>query len=310
MLARSASRPFDDPRYLFEPKWDGLRAVAFRAGGSVWLQSRRGSRLEPAFPEIARGLAGLHGPARVIVDGEIIVPGSDGRPSFELALARLRRPGGPPSGQPPPRWPAVLMAFDLLYWDCRDLRPRPLRLRRRLLARWGATWPPEGPVRLSPGIVGRGTALFEEFRRLGLEGMVAKRLDSPYRPGRSEAWLKVKAFEERVFVIGGFIPDGASSLRSLLVARPQPGPPGGPGGLAGLVGSGLAAAQRLRLRERLEALALAGPAPQLAWVARLGRPELSRVRWVRPELFCRVRYLPGTSGGWLRHASFVGIVGR
>lgn len=340
MLAASADQPFDSPQYLFEPKWDGVRAVGFRRDGRVWLQSRRGLDFSHAFPEVAQALQEVPGPRRAIVDGEVVTPGTDGRPNFAAALARSRMARDAAVEEAAREWPAMFVIFDLLYWEGRDLRGQPLKARRDALTRWVSTWPSGLCLALSPSVAGRGRELFEAARRSGLEGVVAKHRESFYREGRSRAWLKVKAFHEQVAVVAGFVPDGTASVRSLAVAlprpaaaaapapagtaRPAPGPtapahaalleagctPAMPLELAGLVGTGLPGAERTRLRRRLEALRQARPAPQVAFEAAAAgkHPELRDVVWVRPVLFCRVRFLERTPDGWLRHASYRGLV--
>ena len=320
MLAFSAPGPFDSRRHIFEPKWDGLRLVGFRREGRVWLQSRRGNDLSPAFPELARALAEAPGPERLIADGELVTPGPDGRPCFAAALARSRMHRPDAVARAAGEWPAVWVVFDLLYWDRKDLRRQPLQARRDALERWAASWP-AGVARclaLSPAVVGAGRALFEHSRRRGLEGMVAKELDSPYQAHRSRQWLKVKAFREEVALVVGFVPDGPEAVRSLAVALPGPGARPSPAArdvaawsLAGLVGTGMPGDERVRLRRRLQTLGppLARPAvavPTGAWRA---HGELQKVVWVRPALGCRLRYLERTEGGWLRHASYRGLVG-
>ena len=340
MLAASADQPFDSPQYLFEPKWDGVRAVGFRREGRVWLQSRRGFDFSRAFPEVVQALREVPGPRRAIVDGEVVTPGPDGRPNFAAALARSRMARDAAAEEAAREWPAMFVIFDLLYWEGRDLRGEPLKARRDALTRWVSTWPSGLCLALSPAVAGRGRELFEAARRRGLEGVVAKHRESFYREGRSRAWLKVKAFQEQVAVVAGFVPDGAASVRSLAVAlprpaataapaaagtaRPAPGPrapadpasleaagtPAMPLQLAGLVGTGLPGAERARLRRRLEPLQQARPALQVAFdPAAAGKhPELRDVVWVRLALFCRIRYLERTPDGWLRHASYRGLV--
>ena len=317
MLAASAAEPFDSPHYLFEPKWDGVRAVGFRRDGQVWLQSRRGFDLSHAFPEVVQALREVPGPDRAIVDGEVVTPGPDGRPHFAAAVARSRMRREAAALEAAREWPATLVIFDLLYWQDRDLREQPLHARRAVLARWVLTWPSRLPVAFSPAVAGRGHDLFEATRRHGLEGIVAKHRESPYREGRSREWLKVKAFHEEVAVVAGFVPDGAESVRSLAVALPGSTPAKGSAGpatlleLAGLVGTGLPSAERVRLRRQLEQLRQAQVAPQVAFdpAALRQHPELRNVVWVRPLLFCRIRYLERTPDGWLRHASYRGLVG-
>lgn len=339
MLAVSAPGPFDSPGYLFEPKWDGVRAVGFRDGERVWLQSRGGLSFTEAFPEVAGALARAPGPSRAVVDGELVTVGPDGRPRVAAVLARIRMRRPAAIRAAALEWPAVYAIFDLLYLDGRDLRRHPLRQRRAALESWAAAWG-EGRLLLSPAGVGQGRRLFEAVRERGLEGVMAKALESPYREGRrTPEWLKVKAFVEAQAVVVGFVPSGTTGVRSLAVALPHPGK----GGLdfAGLVGTGLPSAEQARLRARLEPLRLASrplrpgpPGPELLgtslhvdsatprtmrWARhpdgpappalhRAGHPELQEIAWVRPELVCRVRYLERTADGWLRHASYRGLV--
>lgn len=329
MLAASAPEPFDSPSHLFEPKWDGVRAIGFRDGERVWLHSRRGLAYTDAFPEVALALARVPGPRRAVVDGELVTAGPDGRPSIAAVLARtrMRRPAAIRAAAL--EWPAAYVIFDLLYIDGQDLRHQPLQRRRAELERWAPAWGrPDGCVQspgappaaagsnlvLSPGVVGQGRRLFAAIRERGLEGMMAKALRSPYREGRrSPDWLKVKAFVQAQAVVVGFVPSGKTGVRSLAVALPQAGEAGPHRcelDFAGLVGTGMPASEQARLRARLEPLRLTGPARPLrpsAFLGRLARPELRGVVWVTPQLACRIRYLERTADGWLRHASYRGL---
>lgn len=303
MLAELAPSPFDSPRHLFEPKWDGLRALAFITPGDTWLQSRRLRRWRRTFPEVIAALRALASGDSAILDGELIVPDASGRPDFEAAVARARM-GEPAARRAASERPAVYVVFDLLYLDGEDLRGSPLRIRRERLHARALHWPQEGTVLLCPGAVGPGRALFESALGLGLEGAMAKALDSPYLEGRrSRCWLKFKPFAEEAMWVVGYVPAEPGGIRALAVASPR-------GRLAGLVGTGLSAAEQRRLRASLACLARSSPPPGLALpspATRLPR-EAAKIVWTQPVRQVRVRYLERTSAGWLRHASVVSLL--
>ncbi len=180
--------PFDSDDHLFEVKWDGTRMLAFRDGASYRLVNRHQADRTTQYPELAC-LGQL--PAGTILDGEMVVL-QDGRPDFGRVLSRDQ------AGQPlkirllARSVPATYVVFDLLYHRCRSLLSEPLHQRRAQLGDLvGALGQPQ--VVLSEGIVGAGREFFRQVCALGLEGVVAKRLDSRYRPGkRTKAWIKIK----------------------------------------------------------------------------------------------------------------------
>lgn len=315
MLARVAPGPFDSDRHLFEPKWDGLRAIGFLAPDGAWLQSRRLRRWTGQFPEVTRALRALAGHStRAVVDGELVVPDGSGRPDFEAAAARARM-GAAAAERVASRRPAVYMVFDLLYLDGEDLRRHPLEGRRGRLEQWAATWPPQAAVALSPAQPRRGRALFDAACRLRLEGIMAKALASPYLEGRrTPHWLKIKPLKEEEAWIVGFVPAGHAGIRALALATPHPGghPHPTPEALtlAGLVGTGLSAAEQRRLRALLAPLARPEPPAGL----RLPLPGMrlprafDEVVWTIPGLRVQVRYLERTAAGWIRHASVLEVV--
>lgn len=336
MLAWTAAAPFDSPLHLFEPKWDGLRAVAFATPRGAWLQSRHLQRWTWQFPEVIDGLEAIGRLAPFVVDGELVAAGPDGHPDFEAVLARSRLSHTARARARAVERPVTLVAFDALYLDGVDLRASPLHARRKALERWQARWQHELPERtrrfvtLSPAVTGEGIRLFEQMKALGMEGMMAKDLEGPYLEGyRSRFWLKVKAYAEERMAVVGFVPEGASGVKSLAVAAPQAAAPPpaepSPGGpllvVAGLVGSGLSAQEQRQLRAELELRRLDSPPPDLAWPEGVGGkpassgrprdadPSWDGVVWVEPSVQVRVRYLGRTSQGWIRHASFQGLAG-
>ena len=288
MLAGSRQEPFDDPAWAFELKWDGYRALALVTSDATELRSRTGKDLTGAYAELAdlRRAVTLQ---EVVLDGEVVVLDEEGTPDFN-ALQRGRGP-------------FTYVAFDLLHADGEWLLERPWRERRARLAEAVA---PEGSPRLivSDHVDERGTALFALAAGKGLEGIVAKRADSDYRPGqRVKEWLKVKSRPEMVATIGGFT-EGTGSQRgtlgALLVGEPADG-----GGLTYLshVGSGFSHDLARRLWDRLRTMEVA-ESPFSNEVPR-GSPA---PRWVRPELRAEVSYAERTPDNRLRAPVFGGLV--
>jgi bifunctional non-homologous end joining protein LigD len=299
------TEPFDDPAWLFEVKWDGVRALAstVRPGaggdGETRLTSRQGNDISPAYPELAatweRVLA-----RNALLDGEIVAFGADGVPSFErlqqrmhvrdaAAIERLRR-----------QVPVVYMVFDLLVVDGQSLCDLPLTERH---ARLDELLVPGGAVQRSEAVAGQGVALHEAAVGRGLEGTMAKRAASRYRPGRrSPDWRKVKRRHQIRCVIGGWQAGTgrrAGRLGSLLVGLYDAD---GRLRYAGQVGSGfdedeLAVVGRLLAEREVEASPF-DPA---------SRPPRA-AGWVRPELVCEVAYTEVTAGGKLRAPSYLRLV--
>jgi ATP-dependent DNA ligase len=199
MLAKLAAEPPDGEGWLYEPKWDGFRAIAFRDGASLYLQSRELKPLDRYFPELAAPLLEAL-PDRCVVDGEIVIAGPAGL-DFEALLLRIH-PAASRVRLLAAETPASLVAFDLLALGDRDLRGAPLAARRALLER--AVQP--GPrVKVTPATRDAAVARdwFTRFEGAGLDGVVAKRLDSTYQPG-ARAMLKVKHARTADCVVGGF----------------------------------------------------------------------------------------------------------
>lgn len=283
--------PADDDRFLFEIKWDGFRAMAFVDGeGRYRLLGRRKTDFTKQFPELAP-LGDL--PPGCVIDGEIVAM-SAGRPVFAALLTRQRRGdrgGGRRAAAPrAPRAPVTFVAFDLLYEDFRPIIDLPCEDRRArlepLLAR-----APSPRIVMSRGVSGGGEAFFEQVRGMGLEGVVAKRRNSRYEPGRrSGAWLKYKARQTLTCAIVGYEPSEERGLKSLIIAAPVEGELR----CVGQVGSGITAAMHRRL------LSLLADRPCKAPPV----PCTIKGRWVVPDLFCTVSYAEWTGTGKLRAPVF------
>jgi bifunctional non-homologous end joining protein LigD len=290
MLSTLVDAPFDDPAWLFELKWDGFRALAsIDADGTVALTSRNGLDLLKRFKDLASiGTAFRSLPA--LVDGEICALDAQGRSSFQ-ALQQIDM-----HARGKGRTPLTYVAFDLLYADGRDLRLLPLEERKTKLE---ALIVPGRGVLYSKHILGKGTELFALAQREGLEGIIGKRRDSPYRAARSRDWFKIKAKHEEEFVIAGWTePKGSrSNFGALLLGYYEAGKLV----FAGQVGTGFNQKRlqeiggELQKRERktspFAALPRMNPAPH----------------FVTPELVAQVAFAEWTHDGLLRQPVFLGL---
>ena len=290
-MGSTAAVPEGD-RWAFEVKWDGYRTIVHVDDGAIRLQSTAGHDVTGRWPEFA-GLADALNASSAILDAELVVFGDEGRPRFELVQQ---------SGVGSTR-EAVLQFFDVLQVDGTDVIDLPYEARRRLLDQLVEA----GPNWTVPAFrVGGGAALVEATAVEGLEGVIAKRLDSVYRPGtRSKDWRKIKNRTLVELTIGGFT-DGtgnrSSTFGALLVGRLDAD---GDLRFAGGVGTGFDQRTLIALRSQLDDLVtdrspFDPPVP--AGVARTAT-------WVEPVLRATVEIAEFTNDGLVRHASFVGLVG-
>ncbi|REJ74671.1 MAG: DNA ligase D [Acidobacteria bacterium] len=302
MLAEVADgTPRDDPEWVFEIKYDGYRMLAARRESGAFLRYRNGAETTHLFPEIAQVLAALP-VSSCLIDGEVVVLGPDGRPSFGKLQQRAQLARNPDVKRAAIASPATFFAFDLLELEGRDLRALPLVERKRILA---AIVPQTGPVRLCEHIAERGADFYRQVEALQLEGMVAKRADSPYVHRRSGDWLKYRVDQSGLFAIVGYrLPKVAAAragFSALHIAARDPAA-SADGGLryAGRVGTGFDDALLRALRERLEALEIDQPVCPVS-------PTNELDRWVEPELICQVRFKEWTEAGNLRHPVYLGL---
>jgi bifunctional non-homologous end joining protein LigD len=297
MLAVPAKTlPPDDGRWAYEMKWDGMRALAGVEDGACWLTSRAGNDATARFPEIA-GIADAVGGVDVLLDGELVALDDDGVPSFERLQPRMQAHGAAAVRERLAVQPVVYMVFDLLWLAGHSTCALPYRERRELLERLalaGPSW------QTPPTTYGGGATVLDASRSLGLEGVVAKRIDSTYQPGRrSDAWRKVKTIQSQEFVVGGWLP-GAGRLEgrlgSLLVGYHDRA------GLhfAGRVGSGIDATARERLEREL-APRRRGDSPFTA------TPRLPNPVWTDPDVVVEVGFHEWTGGGVLRAPRYRGL---
>ncbi len=293
MLAETADVPPDDPTYLFELKVDGYRMLATRRSGEVTLTYRSGRNATDTWPEIVRVMTKLPG-GDLVLDGEVTVLDSNGRPDFHGVQARGLLGDPVAVTRMETARPATYYVFDAVYADGRDLRNAGLVDRKAFLR---ALVPPVGPVRYMDDFED-GAALFETVAQLGFEGVMAKRKDSRYQPRRSSDWLKVPASRERCVAVVGWTPrtNDECDLGALVV-----GVSTGQGFRSvGKCGTGFGAAERERLLMRLLPLSADKPTATDA--------PPGDIHWVTPELVVRVRFTTWTDKGHLRHPRYVAEV--
>jgi bifunctional non-homologous end joining protein LigD len=303
MKAVAGEVPTDDAGWAFEIKWDGMRVTSILGGDEPVAVSTNGRDVVGRFPEL-RLLNDHLGGHRVALDGEIVILDDQGRSDFgrlqprmqagsDAAVARLLGDG-----------PATYVVFDLLAVGDLATVELPYVERRRLLAdllQDGPTW------RVPEHRIGGGNDLFEAAAATGLEGIMAKRVDSPYLPGRrSSSWRKCKVRHRQEFVVGGWTRgEGTrgSTFGSLHVGYRDPSAPGSPLRYAGRVGSGLTDADLRHLKALLAPLRVADcpfdPPPP---------PELARAStWVRPEIVVEVAFANWTDAGNIRAPVHLGL---
>ncbi|PCD02517.1 DNA ligase D [Sphingomonas spermidinifaciens] len=271
--------------WLHEVKYDGYRALVTVGGGEAKVYTRSGLDWTDKFPGIAEAAAAIDSPA--LIDGEIVAM-KDGKPDFSTLQDAISNGGE-----------MILFAFDMLEAGSEDLRQLPLVERKQRLA---ALLPPGEPrLQFAEHVVGAGEKLFEAMCAEGLEGIVSKRIDAPYRAGRGKAWLKVKCTHRQEFVVVGWLPSSARGrgLRSLLLGLNE----GGKLRYAGKVGTGFDADTQDMLVARLEKLARETAPVEVPRAAAKG------AIWVRPSLVAEVAFAEFTAENVVRHASFIGLRG-
>ena len=295
MLAGTADAPFSREGWVFELKYDGVRVLAEKRGARVRIFARSGAERTGIYPEVAAALG--HLPlGDFVVDGEIVALDETGRSSFERLQRRFTQSDPAAAARLRSEVPVVLYVFDLLAAAGRDARALPLVRRKEALARFA---PRLGVVRFADHVEGDGEALFEAAREHGLEGVMAKRADSPYESGRrSPRWLKLKVPRTALLAIVGYVAGRGSrrALGSLMLAWRREGRLV----YAGNAGSGLDDATLARLLEELPPARLEDPA-----FAGAPEPPVRGTVYVRPERVCEVRYSEVTSAGLLRHPVFL-----
>jgi bifunctional non-homologous end joining protein LigD len=286
MLATLSPSIVEGPEWVFEEKYDGIRAVAGRERGKVRIWSRTLQDLTNGFPHVVEAVGALDG-GDLMIDGELVALDAKGVSRFQL----LQRRGS--AGSSPTRY----AVFDLLILGGRSLMKRPLVERRASLER--VVERRTAPIFISRRMVRDGKAAYGEAKRLGWEGIIAKDQSSLYEPGiRSKYWRKVKVRKESEFVIGGYTPPkgGRRHLGALLVGLYD-----GPKlRYVGKVGTGFTEETLDMLSGKLERLRTDRPPFDPA-------PPIREATWVRPKLVAQLIYAEWTADGKLRQPAFLGL---
>lgn len=293
MLASIGERAFSDPNWLFEIKWDGVRALAWIEEGKLTLRGRSGTDITARYPELAQ-LPRLVAARQAILDGEIAALDARGHSNFGLLQERMHVRA--PAENLVSRVPAVYFAFDLVYCDGYDLRRSPVIERKQLLQRLLHA---SDRFRFSDHQVQHGKELFELAKENGLEGIVAKRLDSIYVSERSNSWVKLKVTQALDAVIGGWTAARTTAipLGSLLLGLHE----GKKLRFIGHVGSGFDGKKHEELSAKLKELA-ATSSPFGAVPETNEKPF-----WVSPQLVAKVKFSGWTQEGALRHPVFIAL---
>ena len=300
MKAILGTLPRDDEAYGHEIKWDGARAIAFCSGGRVRLESRNLLDVTNQYPEL-RAIGRQLGSREAVLDGEVVALDGEGRPSFQLLQRRMHLRSDSEIRRRGKQVPVTYMVFDLPYLEGRSTMGLPYEKRREkleALALQGPNWQTPSYHR------GEGKALLAASRERGLEGIIAKRLDSAYVPGRrTREWIKVKNVRAQEVVIGGWLPGKGrreDMVGALVVGYHEPDDREPRLRYAGKVGTGFTDEDLRRLAERMEPLRRDDSPFE-------GRQPPRETVFVEPKLVAEVDFAEWTSAGTLRHPSFKGL---
>ncbi len=292
-LATLTEKPFSNPEWIFELKWDGMRVLSWVRHGKVELRARTGRVVTSQFPELA-ALPARIAAAEALLDGEVVVLDDEGRPDFSRLQRRMgvERPAAALLAEAP----VVYYVFDSLYADGYDLRAVPLIERKDFLRRNLFV---EDPVRYSSHVVGDGEALYKLARERGLEGIVGKQARSAYHAGRGSQWIKLKTTSEVDAVVGGFTaPRGGREHFGALLAGLYEGPRLR---FIGGVGSGFDQGTQDEVVRQLQPLTT----DDMPFAERPATRE--KATWVKPKLVARVRFAGWTAESHLRAPVFLGL---
>jgi bifunctional non-homologous end joining protein LigD len=284
MLATLTDKPFDDPGWVFETKWDGFRAIAVAVPGRASLFSRNLNDISKKYPAICQALSAIEHEA--VLDGELVALDADGRSRFQLLQNAAREPAR-----------LLYCVFDLLYLDGKDLRGLPLLERKEALEKILS----KSPLLLySAHVTGAGIKAFNRAKRLGEEGVMAKLATSRYRSGmRTREWLKVKASQEQEVVIVGFTaPRRSRKYFGALVLAVREGKGWT---YVGRAGTGFDAEMLRSLHAKL--------VPLITKVNPIAEkvPDAANTTWVKPKLVAEVKFTEWTTAGEMRHPVFLGL---
>ncbi|WP_332715568.1 DNA ligase D [Pelagibacterium mangrovi] len=274
--------------WLFEMKYDGYRCLAAVSRDTVRLYTRNGLDWTDKFAPLVAPFSGLT-KSSALIDGEICAFDGDGKTSFSTLKKHLSEGG-----------PLIYFAFDLFELDGKSLRSQPLSERKKELEGLLGGRTRHDPIQLSPDIAGKGEEVFNAICKAGHEGVIAKRADAAYRPGRGKSWLKIKCTLRQEFIIVGWTPSEKrrGAFASLLLATQE----NGKLVYRGRVGTGFSDDLRAQLQKMLEA-----DARKTAPLTGVPRPMSRGARWVSPRHLAEIAYTEITPDGALRHPSFLGL---
>jgi len=295
MLCLGVEKLPEGPAWQYELKLDGYRAIGVRTKTGIELWSRNKRDFSRRFPNVARALEAL--PLETVLDGEIVAVNGDGRPSF----SSLQNFGDGTAA-------ILFYAFDAPVLAGADLRSKPLATRREMLRELISNLP--DTIRFSETFDASAAELMAAVRSNGLEGVVAKRCDSTYKPGdRSAAWVKVRANRGQELVIGGYIP-GSTTFDSILVGYYE----GSDLMYAGRIRNGFTPASRRAVFSNFEGLSMTKcPFRNLPesgkgrWGEGVTAEGMKRCRWLKPQLVAAIEFLEWTQDNHLRHPKFVSL---
>lgn len=296
MLATLVDKPVEDDNWLYEVKWDGYRAVAFKNGNTLELKSRNDKSFNEKYYTIYDALKSLK--LNAILDGEIVVVDDNGQANFG-ALQNWRSEAD---------GTLLYYIFDILWLDGYDLKELPLTDRKAILE---SVIKPNDIIKLSQAFETSGTEMLEAAKQMGLEGIMAKRKDSTYHVGnRTRDWLKIKANKRQEVIIGGYTrnEDSSKPFSSLLVGVMQ----GGKLHYIGKIGTGFNSKLQKEMLEQFRPLIINKPpfadTPDVNKPSRFRpNPPKATATWLKPKLICEVSYAEITSDGVMRHPSFEGM---
>jgi bifunctional non-homologous end joining protein LigD len=296
MLAVLSTLPPDPNPYSFEFKWDGVRAITYFDGRRLSMESRNLLDITPRYPEIHAITKELNG-RKAILDGEVVALDKDGRPSFPLLQQRMHVRDVGAVRLLMKQVPVYYMIFDVLYLDDQINMPLPFKKRRELLESLmlsGENW------RTSPAIEGEGKSMYATATAHAMEGIVAKKLDSAYEPGRrTPNWLKIKIVQSQELVVGGWCAekgDNRARIGCLLLGYYDKGQLR----YAGSVGTGYTDAIHRQLVEKLQKIGRSSS----PFADKVPKPKAI---YVDPKLVVEVDYRRWPEGGMVQQASFKGL---
>jgi bifunctional non-homologous end joining protein LigD len=295
MMAKLADTLPEGEQWSYEVKWDGYRALLLKSGDRVRLMSRKENDLTATYPTIEDAGRKLEAET-AILDGEIVALDAKGKPSFQALQHRAAHRN----------YAIVFYAFDLLHVNGQDLTRLPLSERRKRLP----SIVKGSGILLSEPLPGTPQQVIEAVSRIGLEGVVAKRIDSRYQSGeRSGAWIKLKLDKQQEFVIGGYRP-GPNGVDALLVGYHE----GKQLRFGGKVRAGFTPHLRREVFESVKPLEIATcPFVDLPhsktshWGGGVTAEQMAEMTWVKPTLVAQIRFVEWTNDGHLRHAAFLGL---